>query len=1416
MGAQQSASKGVKLRRRSAMAGAVTADELNEAGVDLAKAVAQSTKIQELARAQAGAQAGAAVAAGPARPAAGGAGPDARKKSSRGAGTLDLPPWEVVASLTEADWVALRAWIEAGWRCRKCSHVRDDANEHPKAAQLLQRCGIHLPKPGTAGGGRAGGAVGSSAGSPAVSGRTTPSTVASGMHVIEYASASPDNQVGYLSDTSSPTTSRTGSPQRDSRARRSVAGSDVSHDASPRFHAGSPFGGSDGGGAPGGAGAGGGQGTTSANVLGIEACPHMQGKMIAGSDRASEIDSLNSSFREDTGSTRGTGGVPPAGGAQKGGGAASGDALHRKLLSAIARAHQVYFIDKEPNGTLVFDFLLSALLDVTSSGFGFISSALLKADGTPYLKTHAMTNVAWTKELRAWYAANAHKGLVFTNMNTLHGTVVLTGQAVITNDAVNDSRSRGVPPGHPPIETFMGIPLYTGTELIGIFGLANRMEGYDEQLAKELEPLTLTIAQMIYAVNERKRRKEAELHLSSVVQVANEGIMSLSHSGHVTSMNHSARVMFGFAAPDSEQSEDVPPPPDLQVNDLLLEVDGHANFLREGLEHHAGHVHSGQGQRQDGSVFPMEVSISKGTYDTVFYVAVVRDVSEKLDSSRKLQESEERWKYALHGSELGVWDWNVRDNTLELSDQWKAMLGYAPDELEAAVEVWESLLHPDDVQSAFIDLKAHLDGRTPVFVHEQRLRCKDGSYRWLLHRGQVVARGESGEPLHFVGTHADVTDRKQTHAAVVAADTANARLRTAEAGLFAKLDHEVREPISSVLESTKALKDAPELTDEHRAAVNQIEASGRQLASVVADALDSSIIEAGGWTPKLTLTAVAEMAEAAAEAMAGAAERKGLEVVLDASPDAPPFILADSSRTIQVLVSLLSLAIQNTTRGFVRLRIYKESPPAAGAAGGKATVLVASIESPAAPAALSAAFDANQGGLLAAKKLVEAMGGAVTLVSEQHRVPSLAVKFPVDLSRPEFQSAVVLRPSAPPVIEQPLRQSRVLVVGALQVTTAAIAKQLHAWHVPHSTSSSTPEEAFLSLFPAHALPPVMTSPGQSPPTTFPDGTPRDGLSLDYDLVVVDCSQKKQVKGDPDMLSVLQLLARDRVGVVLLLSRTVARDPAFKQEVEEAADWHGQAPVLLAKPMVRPRALLEALEDALILLPGNDHALSDLRGAAHGSEEKDKQAAEQALKEGAGAIDRAARGGALQGRVLIADCNAADRKVVERLCVAMGLAVEGVSSVVRGMERNQATAFDLVLINLEMPGVDLPAVLQALQTDHRRRGATRALIVMGMVRERQGWVGVVTGGTGVGMVRGGQGWGGVVRGGQGWACPILSQSHPSENLHAPLCSLPVPHPIPPPPPSPLSPTSPTCATEALPKPFTIGALESLLRSFLPAQ
>lgn len=94
-----------------------------------------------------------------------------------------------------------------------------------------------------------------------------------------------------------------------------------------------------------------------------------------------------------------------------------------------------------------------------------------------------------------------------------------------------------------------------------------------------------------------------------------------------------------------------------------------------GLEHHSGHVHTGKGMRADGTYFPLEVSLSRGTYDTVFFVAVIRDMSEIVETQHKLEESEERWQYSVSGIEDGVWDWNMEQNTFFFSAKWFQNLG---------------------------------------------------------------------------------------------------------------------------------------------------------------------------------------------------------------------------------------------------------------------------------------------------------------------------------------------------------------------------------------------------------------------------------------------------------------------------------------------------------------------------------------------------------------------------------------------------------------------------------------------------------------------------------------------------------------------------------------------------------------------
>ena len=134
---------------------------------------------------------------------------------------------------------------------------------------------------------------------------------------------------------------------------------------------------------------------------------------------------------------------------------------------------------------------------------------------------------------------------------------------------------------------------------------------------------------------------------------------------------------------------------------------------------------------------------------------------EKRQAEAALRESEERWQFALEGSGDGVWDWNLQANQVSYSKRYKEMLGFAEDEFGNALEEWTSRLHPDDVECLISEQEKHFRGETPIMIVEYRMRCKDGSYKWILDRGKIMEYAEDGTPVRMVGTHTDITDRKQ-------------------------------------------------------------------------------------------------------------------------------------------------------------------------------------------------------------------------------------------------------------------------------------------------------------------------------------------------------------------------------------------------------------------------------------------------------------------------------------------------------------------------------------------------------------------------------------------------------------------------------------------------------------------------------
>lgn len=127
---------------------------------------------------------------------------------------------------------------------------------------------------------------------------------------------------------------------------------------------------------------------------------------------------------------------------------------------------------------------------------------------------------------------------------------------------------------------------------------------------------------------------------------------------------------------------------------------------------------------------------------------------------RLLSESEYRWKFALEGSDLGVWDWNIPESRVYFSKLWKSMLGYEDAEIGTGLDEWSKRVHPDDLDSTMAAVQAYLDGQTPYYDNEHRVQCKDGSYKWIRDRGTVVSRDADGKPLRMIGTHSDVTDRR--------------------------------------------------------------------------------------------------------------------------------------------------------------------------------------------------------------------------------------------------------------------------------------------------------------------------------------------------------------------------------------------------------------------------------------------------------------------------------------------------------------------------------------------------------------------------------------------------------------------------------------------------------------------------------
>lgn len=147
--------------------------------------------------------------------------------------------------------------------------------------------------------------------------------------------------------------------------------------------------------------------------------------------------------------------------------------------------------------------------------------------------------------------------------------------------------------------------------------------------------------------------------------------------------------------------------------------------------------------------------ISTIAYQNIQQARLIHDLKETKEALRK---SQERLTLTISAVNDGLWDWNVPSGVAYFSPQWYTMLGYEPNEMPATYATWRSLIHPDDISQTEKKIQDHITRNIPHYTVEFRMRTKDGSWKHILARGQIIEYDTNNMPFRMVGTHTDITE----------------------------------------------------------------------------------------------------------------------------------------------------------------------------------------------------------------------------------------------------------------------------------------------------------------------------------------------------------------------------------------------------------------------------------------------------------------------------------------------------------------------------------------------------------------------------------------------------------------------------------------------------------------------------------
>lgn len=369
------------------------------------------------------------------------------------------------------------------------------------------------------------------------------------------------------------------------------------------------------------------------------------------------------------------------------------------------------------------------------------------------------------------------------------------------------------------------------------------------------------------------------------------------------------------------------------------------------------------------------------------YLVTLLDVTEVKRREKEVKEALNRLELALYSGELGLWDWHLRDNEIAFDERWCSMLGLKVSEVEATIEGFSSLLHPEDRAYVFQKVDMYLKGEIDDYEIIMRMKHKDGRWIPILSKGKIIERLEDGSAVRFTGTHLDFTRQKQIEDELREAKDKAEAMSKVKSVFLANMSHEIRSPLNGIVGMTELLKDHV-TSEEGKVFLQSIYSCSDTLLKIIGDILDYSKLEADRFDLTLAKYNLKELVNETVLSFEGVKRKKEVAFNFTWDERLAEFYYCDGVRIKQILYNLISNAFKFTLKGRIELSvtqgdgeevIIKVSDTGIGIAKDKEHLLFERFSQ--LDAGMTKAVEGTGLGLVIVKNLTTLMGGEIVFKS---------------------------------------------------------------------------------------------------------------------------------------------------------------------------------------------------------------------------------------------------------------------------------------------------------------------------------------------------------------------------------------------------------------------------------------------------